>query len=181
MDPRFVVFLLAAAVSLTMATAQDKPDAKKPTSEAAKPAKPAGESKSAESEQSADEESGFDLSIVPAGQPVKGLKIPYYAADGVTLQMTFEADEARRIDDTTIELQNLQIDAVGDDEKKFLVQMPQSVFNIESRMLTGENGVLIKRDDFEIRGREAEFDIKKRFGKVLGNVQMIIYSTDQFE
>jgi hypothetical protein len=59
--------------------------------------------------------------------------------------------------------------------------MPQSVFNIESRMLTGENGVLIKRDDFEIRGKAAEFDIKSRFGKVLGNVHMIIYSTEDFE
>lgn len=123
----------------------------------------------------------FDLSMIPPGQPVKGLKIPYYGADGTTLQMTFEAEVARRIDDANIELDNLKIDAVGDDEKKFLVEMPQSVFNIESRMLTGENGVLIKRDDFEIRGKAAEFDIKSRFGKVLGNVHMIIYSTEDFE
>jgi len=85
------------------------------------------------------------------------------------------------VDDVNIELENLKIDAVGDDEKKFLVEMPQSVFNIESRMLTGENGVLIKRDDFEIRGKAAEFNIKSRFGKVLGNVHMIIYSTEDFE
>lgn len=123
----------------------------------------------------------FDLSMIPLGQPVKGLKIPYYGEDGTTLQMTVEADVARRVDDVNIELENLKIDAVGDDEKKFLVEMPQSVFNIESRMLTGENGVLIKRDDFEIRGKAAEFDIKSRFGKVLGNVHMIIYSTEDFE
>jgi hypothetical protein len=123
----------------------------------------------------------FDLSIVPPGQPVKGLKVPYYAEDGTTLQMMIEAKEARRVDDSNIEMQDLKIDAVSEDQKKFLVEMPQSVFNIESRMLTGEKGVLIKRDDFEIRGREAEFDIKHRFGKVLGNVQMIIYSTEGME
>jgi hypothetical protein len=160
---RFLVFLLAAALPACL-IAQDK----EKTEEA-----PAADESASDSD--------FDISMIPPGQPVKGLKIPYYGADGTTLQMTFEAEVARRVDDTNIELENLKIDAIGDDEKKFLVEMPQSVFNIESRMLTGENGVLIKRDDFEIRGTAAEFDIKSRFGKVLGNVRMIIYSTEDFE
>ncbi len=161
---RHLLFFLVTAMLPVVVIAQDQEKKKEV---------PAEEASSSDGE--------FDLSMIPPGQPVKGLKIPYYGADGTTLQMTFEAEVARRVDDTNIELENLKIDAVGDDEKKFLVEMPQSVFNIESRMLAGENGVLIKRDDFEIRGKAAEFDIKNRFGKVLGNVQMIIYSTEDFE
>ena len=161
---RQLLFFLVAVILPVVVTAQEEPKSEA-TPEAAAAA-------------STDD---FDLSMIPPGQPVKGLKIPYYGADGTTLQMTVEAEVARRVDDVNIELENLKIDAVGDDEKKFLVEMPQSVFNIESRMLTGENGVLIKRDDFEIRGKAAEFNIKSRFGKVLGNVHMIIYSTEDFE
>ncbi|MEX1119385.1 MAG: hypothetical protein WEB60_11395 [Terrimicrobiaceae bacterium] len=162
----FLCFLLSAVCPIAAVAQEEQKKVEAPVAEVAEAA-------------SSDEE--FDLSMIPPGQPVKGLKIPYYGADGTTLQMTFEAEVARRVDDSNIELENLKIDAVGDDEKKFLVEMPQSVFNIESRMLTGENGVLIKRDDFEIRGKAAEFDIKSRFGKVLGNVHMIIYSTEEFE
>lgn len=132
-------------------------------------------------EKTPDSNEGFDVEMIPQGQPIKGLKVPYYAADGTTLLMTIEASTARRLDDSNIEMENLRIDAVDEEQKKFQVEMPQSVFNIETRALSGEHGVLIKREDFEIRGQQAEFDVKTRFGKVIGNVRMIIYNTDQIE
>jgi|GEM_PF-876335 len=144
------------------------PKADSKDSKAAAEAAPAGEEE-------------LDLSLVPAGQPVKGIKIPYYAADGVTLQMVFEAGTARRIDDENIEMENLKITGDSDDGRKFSVEFPRSLFNIDKRMLTGDQGVVISREDFEITGKAAEFDIKTRNGKVLGNVKMIILSTEGFE
>lgn len=119
----------------------------------------------------------FDIPV-PEGQPVKGVKIPYYGADGTSLQMVFEAEVARRVDDTNIEMDNLKIDANTDDNKKLFVEMPHSIFNMESRILSGDQGVTIRRDDFEITGTAGEFDIRKRFGKVLGNVKMVIYNLE---
>jgi hypothetical protein len=115
---------------------------------------------------------------VPEGEPVTGIKIPYYGEDGTTLQMVIEADVARRIDANTVEMTEMRIDANSDDGRKLFVQMPQSLFDIESRMLTGSNGVLIRREDFEITGKQGEFDIRKRFGKILGNVKMVVYSLE---
>ncbi len=162
--------VLAAVLCALPARAQDGGESSAPKEVPA--ASPDGKAK---------DDAGFDLQMLPPGEPVKGLRIPYYAADGTTLQMVFEAATARRIDDANIEMEDLRIDAVDDDQKKFLVQMPQSLFNIETRRLTGENGVLIKRDDFEIRGKQGEFDIRNRLGKVLGNVRMIIYNTEELE
>lgn len=123
----------------------------------------------------------FDISVLPAGEPVKGIKIPYYGADGTTLQMTMAAEEAKRIDDTRIEMINLAIEAESDDGRKFFVEFPSSVFNIQTRMLTGDQGVVIKREDFEISGNAAEFDVRSRFGKVIGNVKMTIFNSGDQE
>lgn len=122
----------------------------------------------------------FDIPV-PAGVPVKGIKIPYYSEDGNTLLMTFDAEVARRVDDENIEMENLKIDGKSDDGSKFTVALPQSVFNLETRILTGNNGVVIARDDFEITGQSAEFHAKTRFGKVIGDVKMIILNTDNLE
>lgn len=153
-----------------------------PQTEATPTAAPAAsKSEAPAQEKKSDSNEGFDPEMIPQGQPIKGLKVPYYAADGTTLLMTIEAATARRLDDSNIEMEDLRIDAVDEEQKKFQVEMPQSVFNIETRALSGEHGVLIKREDFEIRGQQAEFDVKARFGKVIGNVRMIIYNTDQIE
>jgi hypothetical protein len=128
------------------------------------------------------EDAGYGMELpVPAGQPVKGIKVPFYGVDGTTLQMTVEADVARRIDDANIEMENMKIEATSDDGTQIFVEMPRSVFNMEVRMLTGENGVTIKRDDFEISGRAGEFDLKTRFGKVMGNVKMTIMDQEVLE
>jgi hypothetical protein len=128
------------------------------------------------------EDAGYGMELpVPAGQPVKGIKVPFYGPDGTTLQMTVEADLARRIDDANIEMENMKIEAMSDDGAQIFVEMPRSVFNMEVRMLAGENGVIIKRDDFEISGRAGEFDLKTRFGKVMGNVKMIIMDAEVLE
>ena len=122
----------------------------------------------------------FDIPI-PEGQPVSGIKIPYYAADGTTLQMTVAADLAKRIDEQHIEMENMRIDAISDEGAKILVEMPHAVFNMESRMLKGDQGVTIEREDFEIEGNVGEFDIRTRFGKVTGNVKMIILEMESLE
>lgn len=120
-------------------------------------------------------------SAIPEKMPMKGIKIPYYGPDGKTLQMTFDAELATKVSDTNIEMKNLKIDVYGDDNKKFLIELPTSVFNLETRILSGKDHIRITREDFEITGDALEFETKTRFGTVLGNVKMIILSTENIE
>jgi len=126
-------------------------------------------------------ESGQDIDIpVPDGVPVKGLKVPSYSADGKLLMM-LDAEQARKLDADRIEFENLKIDAYSDDDKKIYVELPRSIFNLTTRILTSESRVLIRREDFELVGDSGEFYTKNRFAKILGNVKMTIFSTENFD
>jgi len=131
---------------------------------------------SAEENQSSDSsDSDSPLAMLPAGEPVKGIKVPFYDTDGTTLQMTLSAGEAMRLNDVHVELRDLSIAAESDDGSRLIVEFPKSVFNVETRVLLGDEGVIIRREDFEIYGDAAEFDLRSRLGKVKGNVKMTIF------
>lgn len=115
---------------------------------------------------------------VPLNVPVQGVKIPHYGSDG-SLQMLFTATTATKTDDDHVEFKNLWIGAYNTDGSKFDVQLPESVLNLKTRVLKGDSGVLISRDDFKIEGDAVEFYIKSRRGLITGNVKMTIYNTDK--
>ena len=126
------------------------------------------------------EESEQEIDIpVPDGVPVKGIKVPSYSADGKLLMM-LDAEQARKLDAERIEFENLKIDAYSDDDKKIYVELPRSIFNLTTRILTSESRVLIRREDFELVGDAGEFYTKNRFAKILGNVKMTILNTEDF-
>lgn len=121
---------------------------------------------------------GEDFDIpVPLGMPVRGLKIPHRDQSG-RVTMIFEADVAKKIDDSRIEMDELKIDAFDDDGRKVFVQVAHSIFNLETRVLSGDTRSLIRRDDFEITGDSIDFDTRSRNGTLRGNVKMIIQSSD---
>jgi flagellar biosynthesis GTPase FlhF len=155
----------------------------KPTKEETKATKretePTKESKGAqEKPEPAREESGQEIDIpVPDGVPVKGIKVPSYSPEGKLLMM-LDAEQARKLDAERIEFENLKIDAYSEDDKKIYVELPRSIFNLTTRILTSESRVLIRREDFELVGDAGEFYTKNRFAKILGNVKMTILSTE---
>ena len=127
------------------------------------------------------QESEEEIDIpVPDGVPVKGIKVPSYSAEGKLLMM-LDAEQARKLDAERIEFENLKIDAYSDDDKKIYVELPRSIFNLTTRILTSESRVLIRREDFELVGDAGEFYTKNRFAKILGNVKMTILSTENFD
>ncbi len=147
---------------------------------AAKEAASAGKAKKskAESREAADNQ---DIDIpVPDGVPVKGIKVPSYSAEG-KLVMMLDAEQARKLNADQIEFENLKIDAYSDDDKKIYVELPRSVFSLTTRILTSESRVLIRREDFELVGDGGEFYTKTRFAKILGNVKMTIFGTENFD
>jgi hypothetical protein len=167
---------LACALSAGSLIAQETaatPSKKEAASPANTSKKAKGEPKQTTSEQEID-------IPVPEGVPVKGIKVPSYSADGKLLMM-LDAEQARKLDADQIEFENLKIDAYSDDDKKIYVELPRSIFNLTTRILTSESRVLIRREDFELVGDRGEFYTKNRFAKILGNVKMTIFSTENFD
>lgn len=165
---------LAFVSLVTPAGAQETKTAPetKPVPEAsASPAKD-GDKKDADKD---DQAGAIDSIPMQLNQPIKGLQFPSYDANN-KLQMMLTADVATKIDPGHIELQNMKIDATGDDGKNFHVELPYSIFEISTRILNGDKGVLIKREDFELTGDTGEFYLKTRFAKVLKHVKMTIFS-----
>ena len=119
----------------------------------------------------------FDIPV-PMGMPVKGIKIPHRDANGKLL-MVFEADVAKKLDDTRIEMDELKIEAYDDDGRKVFVQIAHSVFNLESRILVGDTRSLIRRDDFEITGDSVEFDTRTRNATMRGKIKMTLLTADK--
>jgi len=146
-----------------------------------KRAAPPGTAPAKAKEEKKQNESDQDIDIpVPDGVPVKGIKVPSYSADGKLLMM-LDAELARKLDADRIEFENLKIDAYSDDDKKIYVELPRSIFNLTTRILTSESSVLIRREDFELVGDGGEFYTRNRFAKVLGNVKMTIFGTENFD
>jgi len=168
---------LACALSAGALTAQESaatPSNKEAASSGKTSKKAKGEPKQTESDNQ-------DIDIpVPEGVPVKGIKVPSYSADGKLLMM-LDAEQARKLDADRIEFENLKIDAYSDDDKKIYVELPRSIFNLTTRILTSESRVLIRREDFELIGDGGEFHTRNRFARILGNVKMTIFGTENFD
>jgi len=123
-------------------------------------------------ESGSNESADFDLPV-PVGMPVNGIKVPQYDEEGKRL-MLFEAAVAKKVNDQQVAMEELKLEALDGEGKKIFVELPQAVFNLQSRVLTGENSAKISREDFEITGDSIEFNTKTRFGTMRGNVKMVI-------
>lgn len=118
----------------------------------------------------------FDIPV-PLGIPVKGIKIPHRNEEGKLL-MTIEAEVAKKLDEQHVDMENMKIEAFDDDGKTINIELPHSVFNLETRILEGDTHALIRREDFEITGDAVEFNTKTRQATLRGNIRMIIQSAD---
>ena len=118
---------------------------------------------------------------VPVGEPVKGIKIPQYDEQG-KLTMCLTADTALKLDDRQVELGKLKVQFSDNEEKEIIVEIPHSILNLETKILTADSETLIHREDFEIVGQSAEFDTLTRQGTFKGHVHASFRngtSTDQ--
>lgn len=118
----------------------------------------------------------FDIPV-PLGIPVKGIKIPHRNEEG-KLIMTIEAEVAKKLDEQHVEMENMKIESFDDEGKKINIELPHSIFNLETRILTGDTHALIRREDFEVTGDSVEFNTKTRYATLRGNIRMVIQSAD---
>ena len=112
--------------------------------------------------------------------PVTGIKVPHYDAEG-NLLMVFEAASAQRTADDKIEIENLNLEAMDEEGRKVVVQMPRSTFNLDSKVVTGDKTASIRREDLRVTADELDFDTNTRFVKMRGNIKMVISTEQTFE
>ena len=134
------------------------------------PAKPA------EGDNPAAEKDAFDVPV-PLNTPVKGIKIPHRNDEGKLL-MTIEAELATKLDESHLEMENMKIESFDDDGKTIKIELPHSILNLDTKILTGDRQALIRREDFEITGDSVEFHTKTRHATMRGKIRMIIQTAD---
>jgi hypothetical protein len=120
----------------------------------------------------------FDVPV-PIGMPVNGIKVPHYDESG-RLDLLIEADVAQKSNETTVHLENLRLEALDEDGRKIFLELPAAILDLDTRILTGDKDVTIRREDFTITGDSIEFDTKNRHGIMRGNIRMVV-STESSE
>jgi hypothetical protein len=164
-----LLLLATASVSVAQqpaASASPSPDASKAVAAASPAASPAD-----------DNDSALEFPV-PPGAPVTDIRLPQFGPDG-KLKTFFFAKKATKIDDDHIAMEGLSINAYNTDGTKIDVDMPKSLLNLKTRLLTGDSRVFINRGDFQIEGDAVEFYTKTRFAKIIGNVRMTIYNSEK--
>lgn len=118
---------------------------------------------------------------LPKGQDSIGVTIPYNDNTG-RKTMNFRIGVATRTDDDHVKMTKLVIETFNDETgaKEITIEMPTSALDLNTRIITGHDGVTIKRSDFEITGKNMEFNTETKQGRLAGDVRMVIHNlTDQ--
>jgi hypothetical protein len=115
---------------------------------------------------------------VPPGHDARGLVIPMRNAAGV-IQMRFTMEIGARTDLNHMDMTTLLIETFDEDGKpEMTINLPRSIMDLQTQIISTQSGVLIKRSDFELTGQNMEFNTDTRAGHLEGKVRMLIYNLD---
>jgi len=185
---KFPVLLvcLALAVGANAANKDEKPkdgkskDVKKETAKKKDKAKGDAKKPSATPEPTTGDEAKPKpkLSLPLAkGYPSIDLIIPYNDDTGKKT-MNFNIGVATRVDEDHVAMKKLLIETFNDEthEGEMTIDMPVSLLDLNTRVISTHDGVTIKRSDFEIVGKNMEFNTETKQGRLIGPVKMTIYN-----
>ena len=111
---------------------------------------------------------------LPIGQEIKGLVLPDFDLSG-HLRTRFEAGTAKRLDAERIQFTGLKVTSFTPESAIDLqIDLPESTFDLNTRVLQSQQRTTIKRADFEIAGDTLKFNTTDRKGTLTGNVKMLI-------
>jgi hypothetical protein len=119
---------------------------------------------------------------VPIGHDVKGLRVPVRNDQG-KIEMQFDMESARRLDDQNIEMHTVTIQTYNEQTLKpdVKINLETSTMNLDTEVITTKEPVRITREDFFLTADSGEFNSKTRHGTVFGNVHLVIYNRNSFQ
>lgn len=108
------------------------------------------------------------------GHEAKGLILPDYNTKG-ELQAKVEAAVAKRVDADHIHFTGVKMTTYTPENTLELeIDMPSSMLDLNTRVITSQERTTITRADFTIAGDKLRFDTAARRGSFIGNVKMVI-------
>lgn len=119
---------------------------------------------------------------VSIGQVLKGMRLPHYDKNKPDkLSLRFNADSAERASETEFNFKGLRIEVFEDsaEEAAMEVVLNDAVFDRTTNKLKSIDRAKIKGEQFEIIGRQLEFDAKTRNSRLQGPVFMTITDLDK--
>ena len=119
---------------------------------------------------------------VPIGHDVKGLRLPVRNDQG-KMDMQFDVETARRIDDQNVEMHTTVIQTYNQQTEKpdAKIYLRDSKMNLDTEVITTKDPVKITREDFLLTADSGQFNSKTRQGVVYGHIDLVIYNRSEFQ
>jgi hypothetical protein len=119
---------------------------------------------------------------VPIGHDVKGLRVPVRNDQG-KVEMQFDMESARRLDDQNIEMHTVTIQTYNEQTFKpdAKINLEAATMNLDTEVITTKKPLRITREDFFLTADAGEFNSKTRHGTVFGNIHLVIYNRNAFQ
>ena len=119
---------------------------------------------------------GIDIPI-PINHSAQGVCFPIWT--GGKLQMRYNMEIAYRVDTEQLRLTQLKLETFDENGKsEMVIDMPQSMLNLQTRIITSADPVTVRRTDLELVGQNMTFDTQTRQGKFVGPVRVLIYQQE---
>ena len=119
---------------------------------------------------------------VPTGHDVKGLRVPVRNDQG-KVEMQFDMESARRLDDQNIEMHTVTIQTYNEQTFKpdAKINLEAATMNLDTEVITTKKPLRITREDFFLTADAGEFNSKTHHGTVFGNIHLVIYNRNAFQ
>ncbi|MEI6870737.1 MAG: hypothetical protein WCL08_00505, partial [Verrucomicrobiota bacterium] len=105
-----------------------------------------------------------------------GLSVPDHDISG-KLRSQFVIGVISRVDDRTVEVRESFLETYREDGRLDLsIEIPKARLDRFSRVLVSQSPVMIRREEFQLKGETMEFNTVTREGGLGGAVEMVIYN-----
>ena len=175
---RVIVILLAAAGACAVRADEKDPPAEagsaKHKSAAGKDGE--GSAKKSKSEGAAGANAGLKAfgQMIPLGNRSRGVRIP--AFENGKPSSLIVADAMTRVDDNRLFSEKMVIHVFAEKKDEDMrIDMKTGTYNMDHQILSSTERSRVSRADFQIEGDGMVYDTKTSQGKMVGNVEMIIY------
>lgn len=117
----------------------------------------------------------FEIPI-PINHDAKGVRFPIFDTRG-RLQMYFMISKGFRVDADHLDMKNAYMQTYDEHQTPdATIFMTRSLLNLNTRIVTSDVPVIIRRSDFEITGQKMVFNTQTHKGEMTGHVHMVIYN-----
>ncbi len=112
-------------------------------------------------------------------EPALGIKVPELGSVGQILSLLM-ATKAKRIDSEHVEMEGTKLNLNRADGKSdYQIEIPKCVFDEKSHVISSDQPVVIRTEEFELTGEKMRFNTTERSGELIGKVRMTIHNLKQ--